>query len=170
MLSFLGNQSDFKQATSLCFAAAVQTAFHHSLGRHWEYLTYDTDLALLKWAYVAQAFSIISPAFGRVAFCFYLLAVIGKARHVLRYPLYMFIVLQGVFNFTLLIALYAICGTNMNVIAKYVTINFTYLNVRLTICSPTLTCYRPAPWADFAFFVGGMIPLPYYDSCGLLLT
>lgn len=96
------------------------------MGRHWEYLTAALCIDILRWIYVAQAFAIVSPALGRISFCCYLLAMIGKTRHVLKYPLYIFIILQAIFNFALIVTLYSVCGGDMEVIAKYVVLQPGY--------------------------------------------
>ena len=119
---FFNIKAELEQVTALVYTAAVQTGFHFGMGRHWEYLTVSLGVDILRWIYIAQAFAIISPALGRISFCFYLLAMIGKTRHLLRYPLHVFIILQAVFNFALIVTLYSVCGADMEVIAKYVVL------------------------------------------------
>ncbi|KAI9708783.1 MAG: hypothetical protein M1820_003738 [Bogoriella megaspora] len=121
----------------IIFSVAIQMAYHWGVGRHYEYIHLSQGLKALKWIYVAQAFSLVGPAFGRTSFCFYLLAIIGKTKHNLKYPIWGFIVLQWIFNLTLIITLYAVCGTDMVVIAD-----------------PRTTCYHQSPWSNYTYFVG----------------
>ena len=104
----------------MVLSATVQLSYHFGFGRHYYYLTASSAFQLLKWAYIAQAFGVIGATFGRASFGFYLLSIIGRTKHTLRYPLWSFIGLQFVLNLALLIALFRVCGTDVTVIGKYV--------------------------------------------------
>ncbi|KAK0820108.1 hypothetical protein LTR57_005140 [Friedmanniomyces endolithicus] len=106
-------------ASTLVYSVTIQLAYHHGLGRHYEYLTIQTSFLLLKWAYVAFAFCIVGPVVGRVSFTLYLLSIIGNARHGMRYWLWSLVALQAIINIALLAATYSVCGTDLAMIGMY---------------------------------------------------
>ncbi|TKA82578.1 hypothetical protein B0A55_01185 [Friedmanniomyces simplex] len=126
-------------ASTFVCSLTIQLAYHYGLGRHYEYISILSALALLKWAYMAFAFCVVGPLLGRVSFSLYLLNLIGNARHSLRYWLWSLIALQVLFNTGNLIAMYCICGTNLEIIG-----------------SPTTTCFHPSPLFRFSQSTGAV--------------
>ncbi|KAK1811358.1 hypothetical protein LTR12_014257 [Friedmanniomyces endolithicus] len=126
-------------ASTLVYSVAIQLAYHHGLGRHYEYLTIQTSFLLLKWAYVAFAFCIVGPVAGRVSFTLYLLSIIGNARHGMRYWLWSPVALQAIINIALLAATYSVCGTDLAMIGI-----------------PSTTCFQPSPLSRFSQSAGAI--------------
>lgn len=95
----------------------------YGFGRHYEYLSFAVTYSLLKRIYLAQLFLFVGPLSGRLSVALYLLAIIGKSKNALKVPLWMTIILQAVANTALLITLYAVCGTDVKIIGKYVCVS-----------------------------------------------
>ena len=101
------------------------------------YLSPLQSLGVLKWAIVAQVFTILGPMLARVAFNIYLINLLGKTRNKLRWPLWGLVVIQIVANHALIFAIWASCGFNL-----------------LKMANMNLTCYRPGSVSNFAHVVG----------------
>lgn len=102
------------------------------------YISPIQSLNVLKWAYVAQVFTILGPMIARVAFTLYLIGLLGKSRSKLRWPLWTMIALQLIANHALIFAVWADCGFDLMIIGNMHT-----------------TCYKPGAASKFAHFVGG---------------
>ncbi|KAK4897213.1 hypothetical protein LTR27_005106 [Elasticomyces elasticus] len=123
----------------MIYSVALQVSYHYGLGRHYIYLTVPLSLSLIKWAYVAMAFCIVGPALGRISFAIYLLQIIGRTQHTLRYPLWALIAVQAIFNTALLGAMYGTCGTSI-----------------LAIATPNVGCFTPGRLFSFTEAVGAV--------------
>ncbi|KAK5682520.1 hypothetical protein LTS10_005648 [Elasticomyces elasticus] len=126
-------------ASTMIYSVALQVSYHYGLGRHYIYLTVPLSLSLIKWAYVAMAFCIVGPALGRISFAIYLLQIIGRTQHTLKYPLWALIAVQAIFNTAMLGALYGTCGTDI-----------------LAIATPNVGCFTPSRLFNFTEAVGAL--------------
>lgn len=136
------------------YSISLQVGYHHGLGRHYSewhhchstgstranaltvYIGPGESLNVLKWAYVAQVFTILGPMLARVSFNLYLIALLGKARSKLRWPLWALVATQIIFNHTLIFVLWADCGFNLRVISNFHT-----------------TCFKQGSASNLAHFV-----------------
>ncbi|KAF2769506.1 hypothetical protein EJ03DRAFT_93712 [Teratosphaeria nubilosa] len=141
ILKRLGADDGLVLGAWLCAAvtsATLQVSYHFGLGRHYEYFTFPKALSLLKWLIVTQYFAVMGPMLGRASFNVYLLGLIGKARHRLRYFLWGLLAINIGANVALMLVIFFECGTDLG-----------------AIMNPATTCYRTTVWTPFVWFVGG---------------
>ncbi|KAK5706407.1 hypothetical protein LTR97_001395 [Elasticomyces elasticus] len=96
-----------------------------------------------------MAFCIVGPALGRISFAIYLLQIIGRTQHTLRYPLWALIAVQATFNTALLGAMYGTCGTNPEPSKKCADPFILSLLSILAIATPNVGCFTPSRLFDF---------------------
>ncbi|KAH9818157.1 integral membrane protein [Teratosphaeria destructans] len=121
------------------YTISIALSYQHGLGRHYQYLDLQDDLAALKWIYIGQGFCLFSLIFGRSSFNLYLISIMGKSKPMLRLCLLVTLVVSVVLNIALIAALYGKCGPSIS-----------------KIINPVLTCYRPSALSRFSQFVGSV--------------
>lgn len=101
------------QLLAISHGAVMHEAFHYGWGRHEYYLDQPRRIQSTKWIFISQGHGVLSPMFGRVAFCVYLYNILGVSSPRKRQSLIATIVLQLAINISCTIMIYTQCGTNL---------------------------------------------------------
>lgn len=95
-------------------AISLTVASKTGFGRHMKYIDSQDLSATLRAGYYSFAGAFLSPLFGRLSFCLFLLSLIWHSRRIPRWPLYVVMVTQVIVNVTSAILIYAQCGTHLS--------------------------------------------------------
>ena len=80
------------------------------------YIDLDDLSDTLRIGFYSFAGGFLSPMAGRISFCLFLLSIVWNNPRIPRWPIYVFMVLQVVFNVVSVILIYAQCGTHLSAI------------------------------------------------------
>ena len=123
-------------------AALTTMAVHYGLGRHILYLGLPEMRAAMKWGILSLGWGNLSPMAGRVAFCVTMLFLSQTDPRVKKWPIWVFIAGQLLFNLSAMTFFYSQCGTHLGVM-----MNVDYEKV-------TKYCLNPVYQTDYGYFVG----------------
>ena len=92
----------------------MQKAYHYGLGRHATDIPPSAIPHVVKWIFLAQPFGVAAPILGRVAFCIYLMGIVGVTSPWKYYSLRALIVVQVILGIICVGIGYGQCGTHMS--------------------------------------------------------
>lgn len=92
----------------------ITMSVHYGFGRHMDFLEPQALSATLHWGMMSFLGGYLSPLFGRISFCVFLLSIVWKHPRIPRWPLYVFILIQFCFNTVTAVLTYAQCGTHLS--------------------------------------------------------
>lgn len=99
---------DVFKCLALCDSAFCTTSVHYGLGRHIQDLSDYQIENSVKWIYLCEFFSIMSPCFGRISYAFLLLNIIPPKKWRKRF-LWSIIVIQFVVDVGTVIISFSQC-------------------------------------------------------------
>lgn len=103
------------QVSQVIGNALLTYAVQRGLGKHTFYLSLEDASHAVKFEYIAGAWGIISPTFGRISYALFLLSVIHLLTTVRRVFLWVLIVLQVALNLLALIIEFVQCSPTSKV-------------------------------------------------------
>ncbi|KAK3686623.1 hypothetical protein LTR37_019645 [Vermiconidia calcicola] len=99
----------------LAHAATTTWAVSCGFGHHYMSLNALDRKHSLKAGIITMAWGILSPMAARIGFCVTMLFLTATDPRVKKWPIWVFITLQALFNIASVIAFYAQCGTHLSV-------------------------------------------------------
>ncbi|KAF2149765.1 hypothetical protein K461DRAFT_323301 [Myriangium duriaei CBS 260.36] len=94
-------------------AIFVTRSVHNGLGRHMADIQLDKLSDTLRIGFYSFGGAFLSPMFGRLSFCLFLLSIVWSNTRIPRWPIYLFMIVQVLFNVISVILIYAQCGTHL---------------------------------------------------------
>lgn len=130
------------QALGLVHAGLITTAVDHGLGRHFLSLSPEQMRGSLYFGILTLGWGNLSPMAGRVAFCVTLLFLTKTYTGVKRWPIWVFISGQILFNVSGAVFFYLQCGSHLR---SLMTADFLGI---------AKYCLDPTYQTDYGYFVG----------------